>query len=71
MWATQIEIHGSRRILHPPELYDAAYRLWIRKDDSQTHLMAKMKILTISCVDKDVEQLNCLAVLYRVKHIST
>lgn len=43
----------------------------IRKMTLQLTLMAKMKILTLPCVDKDVEQLDCLAVLYKVKHIST
>lgn len=43
----------------------------IRKRTLKLTRMAKFKILTIPWVDKDVEQLNCLAVLCRVKHIST
>lgn len=43
----------------------------IRKMTLKLTLMAQMKILTIPCVDKDVEQLDCLAVLYKVKGIST
>lgn len=54
------------------ESFMMLHRLWNQKELILTlSLMVKMKRLTIPRVSKDVEQLNCLAVFYKVKHILT
>lgn len=49
------------------ESFMILHRLWNQKElILRISLMDKMKRLTIPCLGKDVEQLNCLVVFYKV-----